>query len=553
MRRLIPVSLLVLAAMLGLGPVSPASSRPMPGGPAAPSAALQSTSDFDADGAADLAIGSPGEPEIGFDAAGAVYALYGSSDEGLQSAGNQRLTQSDAVLGDPEADDNFGAAVAAGDFNGDGADDLAIGIPNEDAQNSQGDLVTDAGKINVLYGTAGMGLTTADNQLWSQVGPGTKGDPEEGDHFGSALAAGDFNLDGFDDIAIGLPDESVEGIAGAGSVSVMYGSPNGIQISSPDDQLWDQNAGGVEDDAEASDHFGEVLASGDFNQDGFADLAIGVPDENIGAISNAGAANVLYGTAAGLQVTDPADQFWHQDSTSVRDSAESSDLFASALVAGDFDADSFADLAIGIPREDVSGVTNPGAVAVLYGTAGGLQAADPNDEFWSQDTTNVNDVSEKGDWLGQALAAGDFNGDGFDDLAAGAPGELIGGLDDAGGITVLHGGASGLQVTSPADQFWHQNSTDVNGAAELDDAFGSALAAADFDPGRPGGSDLAIGVPDEGLSGVDGVGSVHILYSTAGGLQAGDPADQIWSQNSEGIVGDPEDGDAFGGSLAAAS
>jgi hypothetical protein len=541
MRRMLLLSLLTLAA--ALGPVSPA----------APAGVPSATSDFNGDGAADLAIGVPGEPEDDQPGAGAVHVLYGTTDGGLEATDSQRLTQTGPVQGDPEPNDNFGAAIAAGDFDGDGFDDLAVGVPNEDAVDDFDVNHPDAGKINVLYGTVD-GIGALDNQLWSQSGPGTQGDPEDGDHFGASLAAGDFNGDGFDDIAIGAPNESVEGVAGAGSVNVMYGSSSGIQIADPDDQLWSQNTGGddgVEDVAEDSDHFAETLVANDFNGDGFADLAVGVPDENLDTIGNAGAANVLYGTADGLQATDPIDQLWHQDSTGVRNNAERSDNFAQSLAGGDFNGDGFADLALGVNKEDVNSVSNPGAVVILHGGAGGLQASSPDDQFWHQDSVGVRDTADPGDLLGSALAAGDFNGDGFDDLAAGAPGELISGFDDAGAVTVLYGGSGGLQAASPDDQFWHQDTGNVDGAAEADDEFGTSLASANFDPGRAGQDDLAIGVPKEEVEGADDAGTAHVLYSAGAGLQAANPADQQWNQATAGITGDPQADDAFGASVTA--
>ena len=73
----------------------------------------------------------------------------------------------------------------------------------------------------------------------------------------------------------------------------------------------------------------------DFNNDGFADLAIGVILENVGTVRDAGAVNVLYGSAAGLQATSPDDQFWNQDSPGVKDTAEGGDQFGYSLGTGD--------------------------------------------------------------------------------------------------------------------------------------------------------------------------------------------------------------------------
>jgi FG-GAP repeat len=83
----------------------------------------------------------------------------------------------------------------------------------------------------------------------------------------------------------------------------------------------------------------------DFNDDGFADLAVGVVGENLGAISNGGAVNVLYGSATGL--TGAGSQLFTQDSSGVPGVAEPGDGFGDALAVGDFDGDGFADLAVG--------------------------------------------------------------------------------------------------------------------------------------------------------------------------------------------------------------
>ena len=85
------------------------------------------------------------------------------------------------------------------------------------------------------------------------------------------------------------------------------------------------------------------------------------------------------------------------------DSSEQYDYFGRALATGDFDADGYADLAIGVPYEDLDTIGDAGAVNVVYGSSGGLSATD--DEFWNQDTAFVEGGAETGDRFGYALAS----------------------------------------------------------------------------------------------------------------------------------------------------
>jgi len=363
------------------------------------------------------------------------------------------------------------------DFNGDGFADLAVGVPFEDLAG-----VPDAGAVNVLYGSAGgLQADSPNDQLWHQDSPGVQDVAEELDEFGFSLAPGDFNGDGFADLAVGAQWESLGGEIFAGAVNVLYGSAGGLQADSPDDQFWHQDSPGVQDVAEGYDYFGSSLAVGDFNGDTFADLAVGARGEGLGESGSAGAVIILHGSAGGLQADAPDDQFWHQDSPGVEDVAEVLDEFASSLAAGDFNGDAFADLAVGVYFEDLGAGFDHGAVNVLYGSAGGLQANSPDDQFWHQDSPGVQDVAERTDYFGFSLAPGDFNRDGFADLAVGVPREVRervrGGIESAGAVNVLYGSAGGLQADSPDDQFWHQDSPGVEESAEEDDVFGSSLGA----------------------------------------------------------------------------
>src|SRR5262249_47349944 len=132
-----------------------------------------------------------------------------------------------------------------------------------------------------------------------------------GDEFGHALAAGDFNGDGFSDLAIGVPFEDVlsnrtgtlENIADAGEVDVVYGSPALLSLTVRPPQILTPDSINILDVAETSDFFGSSLTAWDFGKGSQADLAIGVPFENpVGfgsRLSATGAVNVIYGSPPG--------------------------------------------------------------------------------------------------------------------------------------------------------------------------------------------------------------------------------------------------------------
>ena len=107
--------------------------------------------------------------------------------------------------------------------------------------------------------------------------------------------AGDFNHDGFDDLAIGAVGDNVGHGSLEGSVTVLYGGVVGGGLYTDGAQLWEQGVGGVPGAGEGGDWFGFSLATGDFDGNGIADLVIGSPMEDWDTFSDAGAATILYG------------------------------------------------------------------------------------------------------------------------------------------------------------------------------------------------------------------------------------------------------------------
>jgi len=126
------------------------------------------------------------------------------------------------VPGTSEADDNFGWSLTSADFNGDGSHDLAVGAYNEAIGSQLG-----AGAVNVCFG-GGAALVMAGSQIWDQDSPGVPEVAQSGDQFGWSLTADDFNHDGKQDLVVGVPEESVAGIAGAGAVNVLVGPLAGV-------------------------------------------------------------------------------------------------------------------------------------------------------------------------------------------------------------------------------------------------------------------------------------------------------------------------------------
>jgi len=285
------------------------------------------------------------------------------------------------------------------------------------------------------------------------------------DAFGVSVAsAGDMNGDGFDDVIVGAYSNDAGG-ADAGRAHVYHGGPAADAV--PDLTLTGAAAG---------DFFGVSVASaGDVNGDGFDDVIVGAFLSDAGG-GNSGAAYVYYG--------GPADS---TSDLSLIGEAAGDLLGASVASAGDIDGDGYADLIVGAPGNDAGG--NSAGRAYVYRGGPGADAL--------PDLTLTGEAA--GDFFGISVAsAGDVNGDGFDDVIAGAYFNDAGGAD-AGRAYVYYGGPGGDAVPDLV----------LTGEA-AGDFFGVSVASAG-DVNGDGFGDVIVGAYLSDAGGVD-AGRAYVYY-----------------------------------------
>jgi uncharacterized protein YciU (UPF0263 family) len=414
--------------------------------------------DVNGDGYSDVIVGVPGY-DFGHDNEGAAFVFHGSA-AGLSATPVWR-----AESDEPGAALGYSVSTA-GDVNGDGFDDVVIGAYFYDGTQALG------GAVFVWHGsTDGLGPNgTPANSDWRAVGTQASG------WLGSSVAtAGDLNHDGYADILAGATGYD-DGQQNEGVAFAWYGSATGLG--------GDGTELGADWNAQANDPFGHfatsVASAGDVNADGYDDVIIGCPQCTDGQTTE-GEVFVWLGGNAGLGNNgNPGNVDWH-----AQVNQDGAGLGHSVATAGDVNADGYADVIIGAPNHDESGLNDNGKLFVWFGSEDG-----PNNGF---DGNAFNfDWRARGSSAGAQLGwsvgtVGDANGDGHADVIAGAPHH-----DGQGGAWVWYGDPGGLPGSSGGTE---QNAAWSGASGQASSEYGASVAAAG-DVNGDGYSDIIVGTPE---------------------------------------------------------
>jgi hypothetical protein len=378
--------------------------------------------------------------------------------------------------------------------------------------------------------------------------------------------SGDFNGDGYRDLAIAAPIAKVAGKSGAGYVAVVYGTASGLDTTKR--QIISQDTTGIPGTPEAGDYFGDRLTTGDMDGDGYTDIVVGVHGEKIGSTDSYGTLTVLWGGASGVKsgtdISSPLPQYRNE--------------LGWQVAAGDFDGDGHTDLAAAnnsTPALNIfrGPISRTGKAASLIGVdtldqttiyPDGLVAGEVNGDgkqdllVMGQEETSTGDHRTRSAlYLGSAtgpkyskkLAGGyagtiaDVDKDGYGDIVTGnfmekSTTEPNGGL--GGAITVTYGAAGGLSTRTPVRIT--QDTTGVPGTGEKNDGFGWSLSSGDTN--GDGYADVVIGSDSESLGSVNDAGQVTVLRGSASGLTG--TGSKSYSQDTTNVPGTAEAYDYFG-------
>ncbi len=364
--------------------------------------------DINGDGYDDVLIGAPGAGS-----SGAVYVIFGSSSPPSEIDLNQESVNISIFGG------SSGRVVASGDINGDGYDDIIIG-----AYTASPEGRISAGKTYVIFGFSPPSHITIDLSI-QQADITIYGDDAH-ENSGFAVASGDVNNDNYDDIIIGAPAANPHGYWHQGTTYIVFSFSFPLPPYVLDLNLWPADITIYGDDDE--DRLGSTVASGDINNNGYNDIIIGSWRDSY----------VIFGES--LPPTPCIIDLRSQ----LADITISGKSFP-AIDIGDVNGDSYDDIIIGAYRATpIPGRGSAGETYVIF--ASDFKSPPYTIDLDTQHAEITISGDDKDDESGRAVACGDMNGDGFNDIIIGVPNADPPGGRNAGETYVISGG--GAIVTS---------------------------------------------------------------------------------------------------------
>lgn len=354
---------------------------------------VSNAGDVNADGYDDILIGAPNAAPDGYSASGESYLFYGSDNFDP----SYDLSLADVVFkGRPFTGQSGYFVSGAGDVNGDGFDDILIGAPYA----QRGDPSFEFGEVYLIYGSnsldASISLSSADVIF--------QGENTE-DRCGNFVSgAGDVNADGLDDILIGAPFADPNSKNGSGETYLFYGSKSlagTINVISADATFIGKST---------SDLSGvTVSGAGDVDGDGYNDILIGAVGADPDGKTQAGESYLVFGSDSLAGAFDLSNA-----NVTFKGKFEFDSSGGKVASAGDINGDGLSDILIGAGGASPEGKSSAGESYLFYGSdslSGSISLADASVIFVGEE---IEDRSFN------VSGAGDYNGDGYDDILIGA-------------------------------------------------------------------------------------------------------------------------------------